>query len=121
MNKHTEGTIEKYGCLIHAIGPKYCVICELSEPCPKGTASNHVCLQIGSPDWDEAHANGDRIVAAWNAVQGLSTEAIEAGVIVDALAVCRALAGVQPMLYSSEDIVATARAVVAKLEGADHA
>lgn len=39
----------------------------------------------------EAHANARRIVAAWNACIGISTEALEAGVVAEMVAVINAL------------------------------
>jgi hypothetical protein len=45
-------------------------------------------LETGLERESVVHANGERIAAAWNAVDGISTEALESGVVADLLAAC---------------------------------
>lgn len=60
MANPTPGKWQQSGNIIYSENG---VICELSE-IRKGTTINHQPIDIGSPDWDEAMANGRIIIAA---------------------------------------------------------
>lgn len=59
------------------------------DGCPDGHYGN-VLLKWGDDDGPEMAANARRIAATWNACDGISTEALERGVVKDLLAACKA-------------------------------
>ena len=69
----------------------------------------------------EDRANADRLVAAWNACDGISNEALEGGVVADLLAALRDLEAMaeryRPPGYPVPDAQIKARAVIAAATG----
>lgn len=79
MGEHTPGEWAQLGVAIYSQRAAQ-VVCELSEPNP-GRYIEHKCVELGSPAWDVAMANGARIVSCVNACAGLRTEALEQDVV----------------------------------------
>lgn len=63
MSKHTPEPWEQQGRVIVHFGKRGAMICELSEPRASNVAK-HATLRLGSPDAEEAYANGRLIAAA---------------------------------------------------------
>ena len=59
---YTPGKWTQYGSIIFS--PGCGVICELSEPRPESGYVEHQRVDLGSPNWDEAMANGGLLKAA---------------------------------------------------------
>lgn len=69
---------------------------------------------------DESLANARRIAAAVTACDGIPVEALEAGVVADMLAACKAAAALEPAIdvkawYASDAVPATFRQLAATL------
>ncbi len=64
---------------------------------------------------DTVEANAHRIVAAVNACEGISTEALEGGVVKELLAICKAIDDGPSIPYQK------LYELIAKVEGEDHA
>jgi hypothetical protein len=79
---------------------------------------------------DEAEYRARRIVAAWNAVAGITTEALETGAVADLLEACRMveeqiishMAGAWPgtMSITAKRVSEALRAAIAKATGRTH-
>lgn len=99
MANPTPGKWQQSGNIIYSENG---VICELSE-IRKGTTINHQPIDIGSPDWDEAMANGKIIIAA-----------------PELLAACKmALATLDIHGLEDGDTAARLRVAIAKAEGGE--
>jgi hypothetical protein len=92
----------------------------------KGTIRQGDDIWIAKANWRNAEANTSRIVAAVNATEGISTEALEAGVVGEMLAALRAWMTYNDaddeaedditMMLAYADALALSRTVIAKLE-----
>lgn len=88
MAKWTPEPWERSGGNIWAGGEAGGNICQIGEP-RVSTLVSHTPLGLRSPDWDEAQANGDRIIAAVNACASISTEALAQGYVKEMVRVCK--------------------------------